>query len=81
MRITQRTTQDITVLDLDGKLTTDKGADLLSDKILSLFSQGQSKVVLNLAGVPQVDSRRGSVSSCVVTWSRNGRTAPSSSSA
>ena len=56
MRITQRTTQDVTVLDLEGRLTTDKGAELLRDKIISVFSGGQSKVVLNLAGVPHIDS-------------------------
>jgi len=56
MRITQRTSQGITVLELDGKLTTDKGAELLRDKITSIFSQGHSKVVLNMAGVPHVDS-------------------------
>src|SRR5687768_13176505 len=56
MRITQRTTQDITVLDLEGRLTTDKGAELLRDTITGVFSRGQSKVVLNLAGVPHIDS-------------------------
>jgi anti-sigma B factor antagonist len=56
MRITQRTTQDVTVLDLDGRLITDQGAELLRDKIMSVFSQGQSKVILNLAAVPHIDS-------------------------
>jgi anti-sigma B factor antagonist len=56
MQITERTNQDVTVLDLDGRLTTDKGADLLRDKIATVFAHGQSKVVVNLAGVPHVDS-------------------------
>jgi anti-sigma B factor antagonist len=56
MHITQRTNQDITVLDLDGRLTADKGAELLREKITAIFAQAQSKVVLNLAGVPHIDS-------------------------
>jgi len=56
MHITERKTHDITVLDLDGRLTIGEGAELLRDKVASVVFQGHSKVVLNLARVPYIDS-------------------------
>ena len=56
MEIVERTVGDITILDLKGKLTIGDGADLLRDKVASIVFQGQSKVLLNLAGVPYMDS-------------------------
>ena len=56
MNINLRTFGDITVLDLQGKLTIDEGAAQLRDRVASLVSQGQKKLLLNLAGVPYVDS-------------------------
>jgi anti-sigma B factor antagonist len=56
MKITERTTQDVTVLDLEGKLTIGDGAELLRDKVASVVFQGNSKLLLNLAGVPYIDS-------------------------
>ena len=56
MHITERKTQDVVVLDLEGRLTLGEGADLLRDKVAGLVAQGHSKVILNLAGVPYIDS-------------------------
>jgi anti-sigma B factor antagonist len=56
MQITERRIQDVTVLELTGKLTIGDGAELLRDKVASVVFQGNSKVVLNLAGVPYIDS-------------------------
>ena len=56
MHITQRAANDITILDLDGRLTMDDGAELLRDKVKSIVFQGNTKVILNLARVPYVDS-------------------------
>jgi anti-sigma B factor antagonist len=56
MEIVERTVGDITILDLKGKLTIGDGAELLRDKVASIVFQGQSKVLLNLAGVPYMDS-------------------------
>jgi len=56
MQITERRTQDVVVLDLKGRLTVDDGAQLLRDKFNSLIATDRAKVVLNLAGVPHVDS-------------------------
>lgn len=56
MKITERTTDGVTILDLEGKLTVGDGAELLRDKVSSIVFQGQTRVVLNLAGVPYMDS-------------------------
>jgi anti-sigma B factor antagonist len=56
MQITERAIGDVTILDLDGKLTIDDGAELLRDKVASIVFQGRRKVLLNLAGVPYMDS-------------------------
>jgi anti-sigma B factor antagonist len=52
MHITERTANDITVLDLDGKLTIGDGAELLRNKVASIVFQGNTKVIRNLARVP-----------------------------
>lgn len=56
MEILERTVGDITILDLVGKLTIGEGAELLRDKVASIVFQGQTKILLNLAGVPYMDS-------------------------
>jgi len=56
MHITERTIGAITILDLQGKLTIDDGAEILKDKVASIVFQGQKNVLLNLAGVPYMDS-------------------------
>jgi len=56
MEITKRHVDDITILDLKGKLTAGGGAELLRDTVASIVFQGDRKVVLNLAGVAYMDS-------------------------
>ena len=56
MHITERAIGDITILDLEGKLTIDDGAELLRDKVASVVFQDRKKILLNLAGVPYMDS-------------------------
>ena len=56
MQIEERTVGDVVVLDLKGKVTLGQGDELLKDKVNSLVNQGHRKIVLNLAGVPYVDS-------------------------
>ena len=56
MHITERVAQDVVILDLIGRLTIGDGAELLRDKVTSVVFQGHSKVILNLAGVPYIDS-------------------------
>jgi len=56
MHISERTANDIVILDLDGKLTIGDGAELLRTKVASIVFQGNNKIILNLARVPYVDS-------------------------
>ena len=56
MQIEERSAGDVIVLDLKGKMTLGEGDELLKDKINSLVQQGRRKVVLNLEGVPYIDS-------------------------
>ena len=56
MQIEERIVDDVTILDLKGKMTLGEGDELLKDKINSLVSQGHKKIVLNLEAVPYIDS-------------------------
>lgn len=56
IKINERLIGDVTVLDLVGRLTIDQAAERLKDKIGSLISQQRTAIVLNLDGVPYIDS-------------------------
>ncbi|MCY4077647.1 MAG: STAS domain-containing protein, partial [Acidobacteria bacterium] len=56
MTIEERPTGGVMILDLKGKLTIGDGDELLKDKINSLVQQGHTKLILNLAEVPYIDS-------------------------
>lgn len=56
MEIEQRVANGVTILDLKGKLVLGEGDELLRDKINSLLHQGQKHILLNLEGVPYIDS-------------------------
>ncbi|HJU44891.1 MAG TPA: STAS domain-containing protein [Vicinamibacterales bacterium] len=56
MQLTERTVNEVTILDLDGRLTNDGGAELLGDTVKRLATQGKTKFLINLAKVPYVDS-------------------------
>ena len=73
MQIDQRTTGDVTILDLKGKITLGEGDELLTDKVNSLVNQGHKKIVLNLAEVPYIDSAGlGEIVRTYTTVSRQG---------
>ncbi len=73
MQIEERSAGDVTVLDLKGKMTLGEGDELLRDKINSLIQQGRRKVVLNLGGVPYIDSAGlGEIVRTYTTISRQG---------
>jgi anti-sigma B factor antagonist len=75
MQIEERTVGEVTVLDLKGKMTLGEGDELLKDKINSLMNQGRSKILLNLEGVPYIDSAGlGEVVRTYTTVSRQGGT-------
>ena len=61
------------ILDLKGKLTIGEGDELLKDKINSLIQQGHRKLLMNLEGVPYVDSAGlGEIVRTYTTVSRQG---------
>jgi anti-sigma B factor antagonist len=73
MDIVERTVSDVTVLDLKGKMTLGEGDELLKDKINSLLADGKKKLVLNLEGVPYIDSAGlGEIVRTFTTVSRQG---------
>lgn len=73
MQIHQRSVGDVTVIDLNGKMTLGEGDELLRDKVNSLIQQGQKKLILNLAEVPYIDSAGlGEIVRTYTTVSRQG---------
>jgi anti-sigma B factor antagonist len=73
MQIDERFVGDVVVLDLKGKITLGEGDELLKDKVNSLVNQGYKKIVLNLEGVPYIDSAGlGEVVRTYTTVSRQG---------
>ncbi|HJO37856.1 MAG: STAS domain-containing protein [Vicinamibacterales bacterium] len=73
MQIEERTVGEVLVLDLSGKLTIGEGDELIKDKINSLIQQGKRKLILNLEGVPYVDSAGlGEIVRTYTTVSRQG---------
>ncbi len=73
MDIAERTMSDVTVLDLKGKMTLGEGDELLKDKINSLLASGKKRLVLNLEGVPYIDSAGlGEIVRTFTTVSRQG---------
>ena len=73
MEIQERTLQDVVVLDLTGKLTIGEGDELLKERISNLIQQGHRKLLLNLEGVPYIDSAGlGEIVRTYTTVSRQG---------
>ena len=56
MHIDERVVDGVTILDLKGKMTLGEGDELLKDKINSLIQQDRKQLLLNLEGVPYIDS-------------------------
>ena len=73
MEIAERQVGDVTILDLNGKMTLGEGDELLKDKVNSVVSQGRKQLVLNLAAVPYIDSAGlGEIVRTYTTVSRQG---------
>jgi len=73
MQIEERTVGDVVVLDLKGRITLGDGDQLLKDKVNSLVNQGRKRIILNLAGVPYIDSAGlGEIVGSYTTVSRQG---------
>jgi len=73
MQIEERSAGDVIVLDLKGKMTLGEGDELLKDKINSLLQQDKKQLLLNLEGVPYIDSAGlGEIVRTYTTVSRQG---------
>ena len=73
MQIEERVLSGVTVLDLKGKITLGEGDEALRDRINQLLQKGSKKILLNLAGVPYIDSAGlGEVVRTYTTVSRQG---------
>jgi len=56
VKLTTRQVGDVTVVDAVGRITLGEGASTFRDKIRDLVSNGQKKLLLNLADVSYIDS-------------------------
>jgi anti-sigma B factor antagonist len=56
LQISIRESGDVTILDLQGRATIGTDSDLLSGHLQKLLANGVRKLLLNLAGVTQLDS-------------------------
>src|ERR671915_570036 len=56
LNIKERQAGDITILDMDGKITIGEGSVALRTAIRRLLEEGKKKILLNLAGVGYIDS-------------------------
>jgi anti-anti-sigma factor len=56
LQISNRTSGDVTIVDLQGKATIGANTDLLGRHLRKLAADGARKLLLNLAGLEQMDS-------------------------
>jgi len=56
LNISERTAGDVTILDMDGKVTIGEGSVALRTAIRRLLEEGKKKILLNLARVGYIDS-------------------------
>jgi anti-sigma B factor antagonist len=54
--ITERQAGDVTILDLDGKVTIGEGSVALRSTIRRVLGEGKNKILLNLGRVGYIDS-------------------------
>jgi len=73
MQIEERVVNNVTILDLKGKITLGEGDEALKDKINSLIQQDRKRILLNLGAVPYIDSAGlGEIVRTYTTVSRQG---------
>ncbi len=73
MEIREREIEGIKVIDLSGKVTRGESEALLRDHILDLAESGHSRLIINLGGVPYIDSSGlGELVRCFTSMRRSG---------
>ena len=56
MKFNVRQSGDVTILDLNGKITIGSGEEALRSTMQEILNSGAKKVVINMAGVTMIDS-------------------------
>lgn len=73
LEIQERQAGDVTILDMDGKVTIGDGSTALRTAIRKLDEEGKKKILLNLEKVGYMDSTGlGDLIACYTTVSRDG---------
>jgi anti-sigma B factor antagonist len=55
-RATSREVGDVTVIDMDGRITLGEGSALLRDLVREKLGKGHRKILMNLGGINYIDS-------------------------
>jgi anti-sigma B factor antagonist len=55
-KATSREIGDVTVIDMDGRITLGEGSALLRDLVRENLAKGRKKILMNLAGIIYIDS-------------------------
>ena len=73
LNIRERQAGDVTILDMDGKITIGEGSVALRGAVRRLIEEGKKKILLNLSNVGYVDSSGiGELVSSFTTVNREG---------
>lgn len=73
MPVTERTVGDVTIIDMEGRVTLEEGADDFRELTRRVIRDGHVKLVLNLEKVPYIDSTAlGEIIRCYTTLTRLG---------
>lgn len=56
MKISEREAGDITILDVEGRIMFGDGEESFRDAVTRTIESGRVKLVINMAGVPYIDS-------------------------
>ena len=73
LNIKERQAGDVTILDMDGKITIGEGSVAVRSAVRRLIEEGKKKILLNLSGVGYVDSSGiGELVSSFTTINREG---------
>jgi anti-sigma B factor antagonist len=56
VKLSTRKVDDVTIVDVSGRITLGEGASQLRDELRSLLASGQKKILLNLSDVTYIDS-------------------------
>ena len=73
MKIEEREVNDVTILDVHGKITIGEGSIEIRNKVRDLLQSGKKTILLNLGDVSYVDSSGiGELVSCFTTVTNQG---------